>query len=64
MKCTFNGKLKFMIQGINYARSDLCIENMYFLYPNKMLLHSLRDYGRRGSAALTTRHHSIRESWH
>jgi hypothetical protein len=23
-----------------------------------------RDYGRRGSAALTTRHHSILKSWH
>jgi hypothetical protein len=23
-----------------------------------------RDYGRRGSAALTTRHPSIRKSWH
>jgi hypothetical protein len=24
----------------------------------------IRDYGRRESAALTTRHHSIRKSWH
>jgi hypothetical protein len=23
-----------------------------------------RNYGRRGSAELTTRHHSIRKSWH
>jgi hypothetical protein len=51
-----------------YTRNDRLIQNAlkFIIYRPRYLYSGIetRDYELRGSAALTTRHPSIRKSWH